>query len=490
MIGSVAHAVTLPETADGSAVPARWRILGWLVFTTALALGGVLVVVINALSAGVARDANADVSQDLVEFTHFAAEATDPETGKTFTSMARLSEVFLRRQSPRLGQVIIAQNASGGVLQQRSGPGVDASFASADAPALLDAVASSRRGVLETSHGELRWAKAEVELANQERGQLVIGVFTEPRHAKSREVQATIINVSLVALIGVAIVGWLVAGQILRPIRVMREVTASVSHSDLQRRIPVHGRDDVAQLAATINEMLDRLDGAFIAEQRFVNDASRELEIPIERLVSAVDALAGGRADTVTAVAVIRDEVTALRRVLADLRALVEAEHPGFVVPKRFELQTFMQRLSERAARIADRTWTVRSVRGTVDADPERLSSAMLQLADNAVGHTSEGDKVNLVAEFVSEQDRPFVRLSVVDEGPGITAEEAERVFDPFVSGPDATGVGLGLTIVRAIAEAHGGCAFVESGPGQGATFGILIPRYRDDSDESEESDS
>ncbi|MDO4784860.1 MAG: HAMP domain-containing sensor histidine kinase [Propionibacteriaceae bacterium] len=481
----------LPESADGSAIPARWRILGWLVFTTALALCGVFVTVTSTLSAGVARDANADVTQDLVEFTHFAAEATDPNTGQGFETFERLSEVFLRRQSPRIGQVLIAQDSGGRSIAQRVGRRVDPTFDSADAPALLAAVTKANSGILDTVHGELRWAKTQVQLGSGEIGQMVIGVFTQPRHDQLRNVRTIILNVSIAALVVVAVIGWLVAGQILRPLRVMRDVTASVSKSNLQRRIPVHGRDDVAMLAATVNGMLDRLSDGFAAEQRFVNDASRELADPIMRLDGCVNRLAAGQSSPREAAAEAKDEISSLQRVLADLRALVEAQRPGFVVPRRVEVQDFAGQLAQRASRVTERECIVRSARGSADFDSERLTSAMLQLIKNADTHADQGSPIRIFAEFVTEGERPFVRMSIVDDGPGINAEDAERFFDPFVHGQDASGVGLGLAIVRAIAEAHDGCAFVESSEA-GATFGILIPRYRDDveDDDGEEATS
>ncbi|MDO4717402.1 MAG: HAMP domain-containing sensor histidine kinase [Propionibacteriaceae bacterium] len=475
----------LPDSADGSAMPARWRILGWLVFTTALALCGVFVTVTSALSAGVARDANADVTQDLVEFTHFAVEATDPNTGQGFETFQRLSEVFLRRQSPRIGQVIIAQDAEGRSIAQRVGRRVDPTFDSADAPALLAAVSKSNSGILDTAHGELRWAKTQVQLSSGEIGQMVIGVFTQPRHDQLRSVRTIILNVSIAALAVVAIIGWLVAGQILRPLRVMRDVTASVSHSNLQRRIPVHGRDDVAMLAATINSMLDRLKDAFAAEQRFVNEASRELADPILRLDDCVNQLASGQRSPQETAALAKEEIGLLQRVLADLRALVEAQRPGFVVPRRVEIQDFTAELARQSSRVTARECVVRSAQGSADLDSARLTSAMLQLIKNADTHAEANSPIQIVAEFVTEQERPFVRLAIVDDGPGISAEDAERLFDPFVHGSDNTGVGLGLAIVRAIAEAHDGCAFVESSEA-GATFGVLLPRYHDEVSDDE----
>ena len=238
-------------------------------------------------------------------------------------------------------------------------------------------------------------------------------------------------------------------------------------------------------LAATINGMLDRLKDAFAAEQRFVNEASRELAEPILRLDECVNQLASGHSSPQEAAALAKEEIGLLGRVLADLRALVEAQRPGFVVPRRVEMQDFTDELARQSSRVTDRECVVRSAHGSADLDAARLTSAMLQLIKNADTHAETSSPIQIVAEFVTEQERPFVRLAIVDDGPGVSAEDAERFFDPFVHGADNSGVGLGLAIVRAIAEAHDGCAFVESSEA-GATFGVLLPRYHDEVNDDE----
>jgi signal transduction histidine kinase len=131
-----------------------------------------------------------------------------------------------------------------------------------------------------------------------------------------------------------------------------------------------------------------------------------------------------------------------------------------------------------KASALGPRHWTVEArAEAVIRADEQRLTQALLQLADNAVKHTKDGDEIAIG----SSVSRSGVRLWVRDQGPGVAAEDQDRIFERFgraaaAAGRNQEGSGLGLAIVAAIAEAHGGRVVLDSDPGHGATFTLVLP--------------
>jgi signal transduction histidine kinase len=160
-------------------------------------------------------------------------------------------------------------------------------------------------------------------------------------------------------------------------------------------------------------------------------------------------------------------------RLVADLQTLTKSSQPQFLTRSPVDVATLTESVRDRAAALADRDWQVAEVAHVVvDADRHRLLQAMLQLAANAAAHTRPGQPIWIGSR--SEDDQ--VRLWVRDSGPGVDPDLAPHIFDRFVHEPDGTGAGLGLSIVEAIARAHGGRAeLADPGP-PGATFALVLP--------------
>ena len=135
--------------------------------------------------------------------------------------------------------------------------------------------------------------------------------------------------------------------------------------------------------------------------------------------------------------------------------------------------------IESKSQALGARRWLLMEVaEGNVDLDPERITQAMLQLATNAVSHTVEGSTLKLGSRFVGSGSERRLSIWITDEGPGLRPEDAPVIFDRFQRAANAprTGAGLGLAIVKAIADGHGGSAWVRSVPEEGATFGLHIP--------------
>jgi signal transduction histidine kinase len=288
----------------------------------------------------------------------------------------------------------------------------------------------------------------------------------------------------LVAGLGAALLlasaaGYWVAGLALRPVEAMRRQAEEIS-GEPGRRLPVPPVDDeLGRLGATLNAMLARLEQALAAERRFVADASHELRTPLTVLKSELDvALLRERtpAELRAALGSAGEEADRLVLLAEDLLVLARADEGR--LPLRREAVR-VRDLLETAARRAG-TGPAITVDAPADltvlADPLRLGQALANLVDNAVRHG--GAPVELNASDGAGE----VRIAVCDHGPGFPAGFAARAFERF-SRPDAgrtgLGAGLGLAIVRAIAEAHGGSARVVARE-TGARVELVLPALID----------
>lgn len=480
------------DTAPRIIVPARWRIVGWIMLTVVVVLVAMIALTRNLLLVDVDRTANVNVAQEIEEFRTFAANGVDPTTSQPFTSVERMLEIFIDRQQPGESEQLLA------IVGQRTHRAVgEMSEAAAaqgtvlpDNAELLDRILSSpdNSGIEDVAGGKLRWGRVEVVAGEGESGNLLVANYTAAGRERVGETIRTIGTVALIGLALTALIGWLVSGRILAPIRQVRMVAEGIGEDDLTSRVPARGRDDVAALARTFNAMLDRLENTWEVQRRFVDDAGHELRTPITVIRGHFDLLNLGavdeteRADTMR---LIDDELGRMGRIVNDLLILAKAEQPNFVQPAPADVPALTLDIESKAQMLGDREWQLMEVaEGTADVDTQRVTQAVLQLATNAVTHTRPGDTIQLGSSYVDTDGRRMLRLWVRDTGPGVAPEDIEQIFERFNRGhhvatenrPDRPGAGLGLSIVRAIADAHHGSAWVTSALGEGATFGIDLP--------------
>jgi signal transduction histidine kinase len=277
-------------------------------------------------------------------------------------------------------------------------------------------------------------------------------------------------------LIG-SILAMRLADRILAPVRLVTQTARSIGETDLTRRIPVEGHDEISALAATFNAMLGRIESAFATQRRFIDDAGHELRTPITVIRGHLDVMGDDPDDRRRTLELVSDELERMSRMVDELLTLARAEQPDFLRLRRVDLDELTVRAFETATGLAPRAWTLDVVaHGQGTLDDQRIVQALLQLASNAVRHTAEGDLVAIG----SRHDDGEVRFWVRDTGPGVAPDERERIFERFYrgrSGPGRSeGAGLGLSIVQAIAAGHGGRVEVDSALGRGATFTISIP--------------
>lgn len=226
--------------------------------------------------------------------------------------------------------------------------------------------------------------------------------------------------------------------------------------------------------------MLDRLEASFAGQRQFLDDAAHELRTPLTVIRGNIElADAHDPLDIEATNEIVLDELDRMQRLVDDLLLLARAERPDFIQPYAVPLSEVATEARQRAEHLGPRDWRlVIDSDVWVDADRQRLLQSLLQLAANAVRHTSENDVITIGASRTPAGPS----LWVEDSGEGIAPEDQQRIFERFSRLPGATrdsGTGLGLTIVQAIADGHGGTVELESELGVGSRFTIVLPPSR-----------
>lgn len=283
---------------------------------------------------------------------------------------------------------------------------------------------------------------------------------------------------------------YLAGTRVSAPLRRMAGVATRVDAGDLEPRMEVtsHRGGEVRVLAEAFNHMLGRLAEAFESQREFVADASHELRTPLTVMRGQLDVLVAQEAPSDAEMRrverLVQAEISRITRLVDDLLLLTAAEQTRFLHPQLIELWRFVTELWDGVSLTAERRFELGPVPGgTLHADPDRLAQALRNLARNAIEHTTADQ--GLVRLEIERVGREHIRFSVIDNGPGIPVSERQRVFERFHrtdSGRARTagGAGLGLAIVQAIAEAHGGqVRAVDPGNGQGARIELLLTGFQ-----------
>ena len=498
------------RTLRAHSLPARWRITAWIILSTIFTLAAIGVAGRNLSLAAVEVDANAAIEQEAAEFTQFVSTGVDPETTKPFASAERLLEVYLSRQSTSVGESIIGVTGTGaqatpvGALFSASG-GVSTAASSGERdPALLKEMTQTTATsgtIQDSSAGPVRWGRVEFTLGD-ETGALLVSLHTAEARAGVDRALGTLAWVAAIGVLLCSGVAWLVAGQILAPVRELYRVASGIGEHDLTARVPVTGSDDVAAVAATFNDMLDRIEAVHRTQQRFVDDAGHELRTPITVVRGHLELLSEDPIERAATLRLVTDELGRMSRIVSDLLVLARAQQPDFVTTTSQDVALLTLDIEAKAQTLGDRRWELMEVaEGNVALDTQRVTQALLQLAANAVQVTDAGDRIRIGSTFIGTGADRHLRLWVSDTGPGVAQEDAERIFERFFHGGHAAargdtngpaprhGSGLGLAIVRAIADGHQGSAWVESTPGEGATFGLDIPAPTSGTDTNTDTD-
>jgi signal transduction histidine kinase len=295
-------------------------------------------------------------------------------------------------------------------------------------------------------------------------------------------------NYSLTALGGLFVaslgIGWVLSGRALRPVGAITRTARDIQATDLTRRIHLRGpRDELRDLADTLDSMLDRLDHAFQAQRQLVDDASHELRSPLAIIRTHLDATLNVPDATPEerrrAVAVIDRATSRMSRLVEDLLATARRDADA-LTDTELDLSTIAHEageesfLPDRPLRLHYRTTDGLQLIGDADA----LRRAAGNLLSNAVRLAPTDSTVTIGTGRTGS----WLWLAVADQGPGIAPDDLPRVFDRFWRGAQQVATsrerrtGLGLAIVRQIVESHGGQVTAHSTLGEGSTFVLWLP--------------
>jgi two-component system OmpR family sensor kinase len=291
---------------------------------------------------------------------------------------------------------------------------------------------ASSAGRFETAHGSARYRIRRVRDADGTQGALVAIALPAGKLREIRDMRSAAIGLTVSAMLLGALAAWFLAGRMLRP-------------------------------ALQLSWMRD-----------LSREAAHELRAPLTvcrcQLMSIRDGLEAPAGSARVAIG----EIDRMSRLVDDLELLGELRGPQ-LRPERFELEDWTQAVFERVDAIAPRAWRLDAVgEGAVRGDRDMLCQAVLNLARNAAQHTGSEAPIGIGTAVTAGAVRVWVR----DTGPGVPEHDRERIFERFVRGraPAARGAGLGLAIVRGVAAAHGGRIELDSPPGSGATFTMVLP--------------
>jgi heavy metal sensor kinase len=312
-----------------------------------------------------------------------------------------------------------------------------------------------------------------------------VGMSLENVEAARSRFLLVLLILTPVALAASALGGWFLARRALTPVDAMVEAARRIEAEDLSKRLPALPSDDeLGRLATVLNDMLARLEQSFGAARRFSADAAHELRTPLTIVKGEIEVALRSSQDPAEirqALTSCLEEVDRLNALMEDLLLMARMEAKALSTPASLVnladvVQEAAPALTELAIRAGNRCTVVAPAPLWVLGYESLLFRLVFNLAENAIKYTPRGGTIDVTLE----QQSSAAVLQVKDNGPGIAAEAQQHIFDRFYRGDpsrEGSGTGLGLALVRSIAELHDGQISVSSTLGQGSCFRVVLPR-------------
>ncbi|MEB3283489.1 MAG: ATP-binding protein [Lyngbya sp.] len=458
---------------------ARTRILGLYVIITGCFVGLSIPIFTHLVILQVDRRVAEDLEEEIEVFEqsinhHVSAEKqTDPQ---------KLFDHFLYEKLPSDKTFLIA--TIGGKFYRSSPLSLPESISrnSAIIQELAQITQTMRGHIFDEEAGKILYHTEPLTINGKVAGVLIIANILAGEREEVLDTVFIVVTVLLVLVVFALILAWFISGRVLRPIQTLIKTAHSISETDLSKRISVSGQGEMAQLATTFNQMMDRLEKAFLAHQQLLNDVSHELRTPIAIVQGNLESL--DYYDPEERPEIIKlalDELKRMTRLVEDLLLLARSENQDFLSERSVDLAELTQEIYLKIQGLANRNWILDAQgTGRIYVDPQRLTQAIINLVQNAVQHTQENDIIAIGSRVEKTSKKQQFRLWVRDTGVGIPQADQHRIFQRFVraenSRSSSEGTGLGLSIVSAIAESHGGSVELYSQLGEGATFTLVLP--------------
>ena len=454
----------------------RLRITSVVALLTSIALIGVGFTLYMVQRQNLDRSIDREQAKEIAEFRTLQETGTDPDTGEPFSDANRLLESFLERNFPGPGEILYGFPTTGQPLLQGTG---DEKLENSSV--FVKTVDTMRReggsAEIDIGSGRYRLAAQPINDANGDAAFVVVHNLTTA-NVEVNKLLGTYAMVATLSWLIITCMASLMAGRLLTPVRRLSETAHAVWGGDLSSRIEVTGNDDLTELQRTFNEMLDRVESAFVTQRQLLDDAGHELRTPLTILRGHLELLdARNRTDTESTRALLLDETDRMSRLVDDLLMLAKVRRPDFVKFGEEDLEALTAECFHKARALGNRKWTFDGAASrTAQLDGQRLTQAMMQLVENAVRYTAETDEIGIGSRSAG----PYVEFWVRDSGSGVAEADRDLIFTRFHRGSNGTqrdeGFGLGLSIVAAIATAHGGHAQLDEAT-DGATFRLVLPR-------------
>jgi signal transduction histidine kinase len=477
---------------------ARTRILMWYIGVILVFIGAAIPTIRYRILSQVERRVQADLREEMTEFKElltdgpiYADESVVQQLRKekekipngyptSREELSSLYEIYLARRIPEDDIFLIAfldgelYKSSPRALPEVLEPHTKLmrTWASLQKPQQgTERVEDPRIGGLLHSAEPIRYEGKTL-------GTFVVVHTTAGEQNEALEAFNSVVQVKVLLLMMALGLIWFAAGRVLSPIRTLSETAHSISETDLSKRIPARGNGEIAELAQTFNDMMDRLQGSFESQRNFISDAGHELRTPITIIRGHLELMGSDPEEQRETIELVVDELDRMARMVDELSLLAKAERPDFLKLEIVDIEPFTKELYAKASALSvDRDWQLAEVAtGSLLADRQRLTEAIINLAQNAVQHTAPGARITLGSALRSSA----LQLWVSDTGTGIADADQSRIFERFARSArqrrPSEGTGLGLAIVKAIAEAHHGQVTLRSHLGTGSTFTLVLP--------------
>ena len=284
--------------------------------------------------------------------------------------------------------------------------------------------------------GEVLYVAVPVTLSGDPaRGVITAAYLADAERTGADEAARLMLIVGAATLLGAIGAAWLVAGRILQPLRDVAETARTITDTDLSGRIPWRGRDgdEVGGLVATVNGMLDRVETGVAAQRRFIDDAGHELRTPITIIRGHLEVLnPTDPADVESTITLVDDELERMNRMVSDLLLLAKSEQPAFLRLERVDVGALTREAFDKIALLGDRYFVLESAADVhATLDPQRITQALVALADNACRYTEPGDRIALGSRL----DGGWLSFWITDTGRGISDEDRSRILERFSRG-------------------------------------------------------
>jgi len=459
---------------------ARTRIFAWYLALMIFFVGLSIPIFYKVVFYKVDQRIQEDLAEELEVFQKFFEKQTDLEQELTVKKLDHLFQNFLAREIPKQQMYLIT--FINGKLYQSS-PRVLPQGLQQD----LDLfnhwakLIQSQKGQKETTDsnvGSIIYIAEPVTTDGQVQGVFVVAQATAEEHQAAVEASNIIVGVMLGVLTLSVVLAWIISGQVLAPLRSLSRTARSIiTEENLDQRIPIRGSGELAELATTFNEVMDRLQEVLNIQRNFINDASHELRTPLTIIQGHLELFGDDPEEQKETIELVIDELERMNRFVEDLILLAKTERTDFLQLEAVKVSSLMKELFAKSQTVANRNWQLENQgEGSIVIDQQRITQAIMNLVQNATQHTIETDMIALG----SAMDQSNVRFWVRDTGEGIAPKDLEHIFEGFArayqSRRRSEGAGLGLAIVRAIVHAHGGYVELVSQLGTGSTFTIVLP--------------